>query len=167
MDTLLILVVVAGAAAACFYAARGRPTFVVAVMDGKLRVVHGHPPPFFLQDAEDIVRESRISAGVIKGYVNGVEMISATDDVFGQGGPALNQKISRWHFELRRGEHGFLLRSVTDSPTEVDGTTLAKTAEAPIKPGSKVRLAKVLTLEFLGDGTKPLETAGEITKYTP
>jgi hypothetical protein len=26
---------------------------------------------------------------VIKGYVNGVEMISAADDVFGQGGPGV------------------------------------------------------------------------------
>ena len=45
--------------------------------------------------------------------------------------------------------------------------TLAKTDEAPIRAGTRVRLAKVMTVEFLGDGTKPLETAGEITKYTP
>lgn len=74
-----------------------------------------------------------------------------------------SKSISRWHFELRRGESGFTLRSVTDQVTEVDGVALAKSGEAPIKPGSTVRVAKVLTLEFLGDLAKPSDT----TKYTP
>jgi len=77
-----------------------------------------------------------------------------------------SKSISRWHFELRRGESGFTLRSVTDQTTEVDGVALPKSGEAPIKPGSKVRLAKVLTLEFLGDTMRPVEP-GESTKYTP
>ena len=77
-----------------------------------------------------------------------------------------SKSISRWHFELRRGEAGFTLRSVTDQTTEVDGTALPKAGEAPIRPGSKVRIAKVMTLEFLGDLLRPQE-AGESTKYTP
>jgi predicted RNA-binding protein len=36
----------------------------------------------------DIV-EASIAGDVIKGYINGVEMISATDDVFGQGSPGV------------------------------------------------------------------------------
>ena len=35
------------------------------------------------------VIEASIAGDVIKGYINGVEMISATDDVFGQGGPGV------------------------------------------------------------------------------
>jgi hypothetical protein len=72
-----------------------------------------------------------------------------------------SKSISRWHFELRRGESGFTLRSVTDQVTEVDGVALPKSGEAPIKPGSKVRVARVLTLEFLGD----LSKAGDSTSY--
>jgi hypothetical protein len=34
----------------------------------------------------------------------------------------------------------------------VDGVSLPKAGEAPIRLGSKVRLAKVMTLEFLGEG---------------
>jgi len=78
-----------------------------------------------------------------------------------------SKSISRWHFELRRGESGFTLRSVTDQTTEVDGVALPKSGEAPIKPGSKVRLAKVLTLEFLADTMRPPEIAADSTKYTP
>jgi hypothetical protein len=35
------------------------------------------------------VIEASITGHVIKGYINGVEMISATDNVFGQGGPGV------------------------------------------------------------------------------
>lgn len=93
--------------------------------------------------------------------------IVANDIVLSLPDAEQSKSISRWHFELRRGEQGFTLRSVTDQTTEVDGVPLPKAGEAPIKPGSKVRLAKVMTLEFLGDaGLRPTET-GESTKYTP
>ena len=78
---------------------------------------------------------------------------------------ALGEALKR-RFEVRRGEAGFTLRSVTDQTTEVDGVALPKTGAAAIRAGSKVRLAKVLTLEFLGEGMHPMETA-ESTKYTP
>jgi len=93
--------------------------------------------------------------------------IVANDVVLALPDPEQSKSISRWHFELRRGPNGFLLRSVTDQTTEVDGTSLPKSGEAPIKPGTKVRLAKVLTLEFLGEASSPLRTATDITKYTP
>ena len=48
-----------------------------------------------------------------------------------------------------------------DQTTEVDGVSVPKAGEAPIKPGSQVRVARVLTLEFLGESFK----AGESTRY--
>jgi len=44
-------------------------------------------PQYGVEDGDVI--EASIAGGVIKGYINGVEMISATDDVFGQGGPGI------------------------------------------------------------------------------
>ena len=92
--------------------------------------------------------------------------IVANDVVLSLPDPEQAKSISRWHFELRRGETGFTLRSVTDQTTEVDGVALPRTGEAPVRPGTQVRLAKVLTLEFLAEASRPLET-GDSTKYTP
>jgi class 3 adenylate cyclase len=64
--------------------------------------------------------------------------------------PAANQGISRWHFELRRKADGFVLRPVSSGLTEVDGVAVQRGAEAPIGPGSVVRVARVLTLTFVG-----------------
>ena len=44
-------------------------------------------PQYGVGDGDVI--EASIAGDVIKGYINGVEMISATDDVFGQGGPGV------------------------------------------------------------------------------
>ena len=44
-------------------------------------------PQYGVEDGDVI--EASIAGDVIKGYINGVEMISATDDVFGQGGPGV------------------------------------------------------------------------------
>jgi class 3 adenylate cyclase len=92
--------------------------------------------------------------------------IVANDVVLALPDPEQSKSISRWHFELRRGQAGFVLRSVTDQTTEVDGVPVPKSAEAPIKPGSTVKLAKVLTLEFLGENS-PLRSSSDVTKYTP
>jgi predicted component of type VI protein secretion system len=82
--------------------------------------------------------------------------------------PEQSKMVSRWHFELRRNPAGLILRSVTDQTTEVDGRPLPKGAEIPIKPGSTVKLAKVMTLEFLGDSSlRPPEDAGSATKHMP
>ncbi len=59
------------------------------------------------------------------------------------------RKISRWHFELRRQPQALLLRPVSEQPTEVDGQSIAKGAEVIVKPGSVVRVSRVLTLEFI------------------
>ena len=95
--------------------------------------------------------------------------IIANDVILSLPDPEQAKAISRWHFELRRHATGFALRSVTDQTTEVDGAPLSKGAEVAVRPGSRVVVAKVLTLEFLGDA--PLRSggddAGSATNYTP
>jgi hypothetical protein len=59
------------------------------------------------------------------------------------------QLISRWHFELRREPTGFVLRSVSNQLTEVNGVPVAKGQERPITVGSAVTLSRVMTLRFL------------------
>jgi class 3 adenylate cyclase len=60
------------------------------------------------------------------------------------------KQISRWHFELRRRVEGLVLRSVSDSITEVDGQSVPKGEEARVRPGTVVRVARVMTLKFQG-----------------
>ncbi len=94
--------------------------------------------------------------------------IIANDVVLSLPDPEQSKMVSRWHFELRRNPAGLILRSVTDQTTEVDGRPLPKGAEIPIKPGSTVKLAKVMTLEFLGDSSlRPPDDAGSATKHMP
>jgi len=75
----------------------------------------------------------------------------ANDIVLEAPNPDTSARISRWHFELHRRATGFTLRSVSSSPTEVDGAAVGRGQEAAIRPGTKVRVGGVLTLEFLGD----------------
>jgi class 3 adenylate cyclase len=75
--------------------------------------------------------------------------------------------ISRWHFELRRGDAGFTLRSVTDQATDVDGVTLPKSGEVTLRPGSLVRVANVMTLEFLAEGSSFPTGDAFVTKQGP
>jgi class 3 adenylate cyclase len=73
------------------------------------------------------------------------------------------RKISRWHFELRRHPDAFVLRSVSEQPTEIDGVPLAKGAEVPIRPGSVVRVGQVVTLEFIGGPASSARDAEDAT----
>jgi len=61
----------------------------------------------------------------------------------------LTQKISRYHIEVRTHSDGLMIRSLSESVTEVDGKHLAKGQESPLRVGSVVRLANVMTLQFL------------------
>jgi class 3 adenylate cyclase len=72
----------------------------------------------------------------------------ANDIILSHPDQQVAKQISRWHFELRRKSVGFVLRPVSDQLTEVDGATVEKGREVPIRPGSIVRLAKALTLRF-------------------
>jgi class 3 adenylate cyclase len=58
------------------------------------------------------------------------------------------ERISRWHFELHRKTDGFTLRSLSDKPTVVDGREVPYRGEAPVLPGSVVKLSGVITLLF-------------------
>ena len=62
--------------------------------------------------------------------------------------PELTQKISRYHLEVRTHPDGLVVRSLSESMTEVDGKQLAKGQESPLGIGSVVRLANVMTLQF-------------------
>ena len=72
----------------------------------------------------------------------------ANDVILTLPDPLLARQISRWHFELRRLADGFRLRPLSDGATEVDGGLVRKGEEAAIKPGSRVRVAGVLSLAF-------------------
>ena len=72
-------------------------------------------------------------------------------------------RISRWHFELRRLPDGFMLRSVTDQSTEIDGVQLQRGQEARLKPDSKVVLAGVVTVQFLPEVERSSDEMGATT----
>ncbi len=77
--------------------------------------------------------------------------LPANDVLLVVADPSDANRISRWHFELHRRASGFVLRSVSEALTEVDGKMMAKGEEAPVRPGTVVRVGGVLTIEFLGD----------------
>lgn len=104
-----------------------------------LRIGDGAPQPL---PALDVVRFGRLreQSGA-----------AANDVVLETADPATSNRISRWHFELHRRSTGLTLANVSSSPTEVDGLVLTRGESAPIRPGSRVRVGGVLTIEFLGD----------------
>lgn len=59
------------------------------------------------------------------------------------------KQISRRHFELRSHPEGYVLRALSAQLTEVDGVAVERDREAPVRPGSCVRLAGVMTLDFV------------------
>ncbi len=75
----------------------------------------------------------------------------AANDVVLQADPSSTNRISRWHFELHRRSDGFVLKSVSDALTEVDGRAVGKGEEVSVRPGTSVRVGGVLTVELLGD----------------
>lgn len=84
------------------------------------------------------------------GRMDIIEGMSANDVVLSLPDGLATRQISRWHFELRRSAGAYRLRSVTNHPTVVDGTLVARGEEVPVRPGSVVTLSGVITLEFLG-----------------
>jgi class 3 adenylate cyclase len=82
------------------------------------------------------------------GRLREVQGAPANDIVLDPGDEQRTLQISRWHFELRRRPEGFLLRPLSEQITEVDGVIVPKGEEVPLRTGTKVRLARFLTLEF-------------------
>jgi hypothetical protein len=82
------------------------------------------------------------------GRLRELKGIPANDIILELPDPQMTLQISRWQFELRRRGDGFLLRSLSEQITEVDGISIAKGQEVPLHPKMKVRVARLLTLEF-------------------
>lgn len=55
-----------------------------------------------------------------------------------------SERISRWHFELRRRPTGMVLRSLSNRSTVVDGKEVPNRGEAPIVAGSVVIVSGVM-----------------------
>ena len=92
--------------------------------------------------------QDTITFGRLKGSdVRANDVVLALPDA-----EATLNKISRWHFELKRMPDGFVLRPLSTSRTEVDGKPLTKGEEAKVAVGTVVQLAGVLTLKFLYGG---------------
>ena len=77
-----------------------------------------------------------------------VEGMSAIDVVLALNDSAATRQISRWHFELRRHPSGYTLRAVSTQATVVDGVRAVQGEDVPIRPGTTVMLAGVMTLLF-------------------
>jgi class 3 adenylate cyclase len=91
------------------------------------------------------------------GRLEMIEGMSANDIVLVLPDATATRQISRWHFELRRRSQGLLLHTLSNQPISVDGQAVDKGQDMPIRPGSVVNLAGVMTLVFMsphldGDG---------------
>jgi class 3 adenylate cyclase len=73
----------------------------------------------------------------------------ANDIVLGHPDPELARQISRWHFELRRSEHGMRLLALSDSVTTVDGRLVERGKAAAVRAGTRICVGDVLTLLLL------------------
>jgi class 3 adenylate cyclase len=78
-----------------------------------------------------------------------VGVTTASDVALALPDALVAKHVSRRHFELRALVDGYLLKALTSQPTEVDGVTMHRDQELPIRPGSCVKLAGVMTLDFL------------------
>ena len=80
----------------------------------------------------------------------------------------LTQKISRYHLEVRTHPDGLVIRSLSENSTEVDGEQLARGQESPLHIGSVVRLAHVMTLQFLSAlSPQPPSEMATVSNTTP
>jgi class 3 adenylate cyclase len=88
---------------------------------------------------------------------------SAHDVILTLPDAAANKQISRRHFELHSRQHGYVLKALSTQFTEVDGVVLQRDQEQALRPGSVVRLARVMTLEFVSPDE---EAAIDETKHS-
>jgi class 3 adenylate cyclase len=112
-----------------------------AIFPARVRFEDGTVLPL---PSQDIVRFGRLEE---------LDGVRVNDIVLNIMDPSHRNRVSRWHFELHRGLAGFMLRSVSEAPTEVDGQRVSKGEEAAVRQGTHVRVGGVLTLEFLGAPT--------------
>ncbi len=98
------------------------------------------------QERVNLPRQDIVAFGRLQEH-NGVH---ANDIVLTHPDPALQRQISRWHFELRRTEHGMHLVALSDSGTTVDGRSVERGGTAPVRAASRIGVAGVLTLRLQG-----------------
>ncbi len=77
------------------------------------------------------------------------EGVPANDVVLSHADPMQALQISRWHFELRRGAQGMVLRALSDSATLVDGQPAPKGRDVPVRVGCRIDVANALSLRLL------------------
>jgi class 3 adenylate cyclase len=92
-------------------------------------------------------RQDVISFGRLDSLADGTR---ANDVVLTHPSESAQLAISRWHFELRRTRAGYVLRTLSSQTTEVEGKPVAHGEEVPVRAGTLVRLAHVMTLRFHG-----------------
>jgi hypothetical protein len=74
------------------------------------------------------------------------------------------QRISRWHFEVRQTIDGLCVSGLSDQTTEVDGKLVSRGQSAPLGVGTVVRVAGVMTLIFQADESQ--QPAAEADRHT-
>jgi class 3 adenylate cyclase len=115
---------------------------------------------FEWKDADPIPTEVRIEEtgvciplpnrdSITFGRLRETSGVPGNDIVLAPADARFVRRISRWHFELHRKRNGLALRLLSDQPTEVDDVLLHRGDEVPIRRGTVVRIARVLTLTFL------------------
>jgi class 3 adenylate cyclase len=78
-----------------------------------------------------------------------IDVSTHHDVVLGLPNALAAKQISRRHFELRAHAEGYVLKALSTQPTSVDGVALQRDQEVPIRPGTCVQLAGVMTLDFV------------------
>ena len=101
------------------------------------------------------------------GRLRDVDGLPANDIVLQLTDAQLTNQISRWHIELHRHPDGYMVHSVSDKPTEVDGCLVGKGQQRVIRLNSTVRLSHVLTLRFLNRGSSEAGDATVIAFTNP
>jgi hypothetical protein len=81
----------------------------------------------------------------------------ANDIVLHHPDPEVLRQVSRWHFELRRSEHGVRLLALSESMTTVDGAPVARGSVHPVRAGSRIGVADLLHVRLLGVEAADLE----------
>ena len=92
--------------------------------------------------------------------------VSMHDVILTLPDPTASKQISRRHFELLSRPEGYVIKALSPQLTEVDGVAIQRDQERPLRPGSLVRLARVMTLEFLSP-VKAQESGIDETMMSP
>jgi class 3 adenylate cyclase len=74
----------------------------------------------------------------------------ANDIVLSHPDPSVLRQVSRWHFELRRSEHGLCLLALSDGITTVDDIQVARGHAVDVRADARIGVAGVLTLRLIG-----------------